>query len=1457
MMSRKQSPGDTVASRRRSTRILVVCAVMGMAGLAAARDEDLRFRRGDANGDSILDLSDPIATLEFLFGGGAEPGCNDAADTNDSGEVDLSDAAYALGFLFLGGPAPPAPGPSTCGWDPTRDALSCAVSDACDEPALASVVEATPEYEKPLPPVEELPRTVPDAFALHSVEPLALVDPSCEPVFEDINPDQSDLDTNGTANGSSGGRFNGLAGVAGDNETFYGASEWGGMYKSTDGGLEWERLTGHMPTACWDVEVDPVTTTTVYGTSFFDGRVTALSGINVSYDAGSTWVHPATAQPNAPADEGTASDNTPQAGYSCSNSRRIEPSAFGISIRPDAPANVAIGTNCGLALSTDSGVTWSFVDPFLPMPPPPAPPPVGDVWDVVYQGGGPTGQGIIDVVGDGGHSRSTDGGMTWSPNNLPIAARSIAVSPDENYVLFAAGFDIMLYESDDGGANWTNLGRMEPRRRTGGGRIPFVAANDRTNGFEVWTGGVSLYRVACTTPAVPGVGGPPRCSAGVVVPPPMGPIPLPAGWFGGFTTRAGAHDDVGDIIFDTEAANDAAPLIFSSDGGVYYAMSTCAGPTTVDNDLDGQHDEDPLDGNDNDQDGAVDEDPYEACLLWEQPDKTPHALWLFGMAGVDQPGDASEGLYFGCQDNGVFATTNASDDPKPDWHSPLCCDSFDLAADDDTVLYNQGFISPRDVPWRLGSPGLPGFNPPQFNAADYPPTGLATEFRFAESIDVWGDDRYVMLMRDCNTASPIGNRDQGCPGGMSDGGLFITTDIKASPISWTELGEPEPFNSALFADVEAALDAGGTPTFYVGVGGGNRLSAEQLWKFVGTNQADTYTRIDTNIPGASGVSVWTVDPNDPDSLYAAAIIPGGNPQMVFSTDGGMTWDNDVELDNLMQGGGVFSYVTQRGPTNFTGFGGYPQPSLLAFDPEDPNIMVAGGRDSGVFISRNRGRRWGLLTDPFDSANTGIPHLPRPFFAHFDHEPEDSNLLKLFIGTQGFGVWRITVPIDVPVISIPDGIDFGEVCLGSTGRGTLYVCNTGSGCNDLIVEDIASSDPQFRVVEPSSGFPIVISPDFCFPFQVRFTPTAMGPQSALLTVSSNDPEQPAVDVEATGVGTVPDIRVTGSADFGTVCPGELAEKTVWICNVGACDLEVTSVAFDPPCPDFTLVNSPFPATVSPDFCLPFVVRFTPTSAGPKVCTLVIESNDPDDDEISVEVTAETPFASIDVPPDLAFPPTVIRSLGPCKTALPFPISNTGECNLTITSIEITDNSDEYSLSGLPSFPIILQPGHVAGDGDLRLVFTPGEVGRSRTGEVTVTYVSDPVTPVETMVTRALCGEGVKTGARVLATSAGTPLQEIESIMLLRINANRNRTAAELDTVDVMQDVALQAVNPPAPCEPFSFHREYGTVSNPIQLLPGFYQVSVTAKVGGRRVTKMVGFNVDTCDFNQDIVIDVNP
>ncbi len=71
------------------------------------------FIRCDCNGDGVVDLSDMISMLGFLFLGGPRCGCGEAGDCNDDDGLDLSDPISGLTFLFLNSKAvPPAPYPN-------------------------------------------------------------------------------------------------------------------------------------------------------------------------------------------------------------------------------------------------------------------------------------------------------------------------------------------------------------------------------------------------------------------------------------------------------------------------------------------------------------------------------------------------------------------------------------------------------------------------------------------------------------------------------------------------------------------------------------------------------------------------------------------------------------------------------------------------------------------------------------------------------------------------------------------------------------------------------------------------------------------------------------------------------------------------------------------------------------------------------------------------------------------------------------------------------------------------------------------------------------------------------------------------------------------------------------------------------------------------------------------------
>jgi len=309
--------------------------------------------------------------------------------------------------------------------------------------------------------------------------------------------------------------------------------------------------------------------------------------------------------------------------------------------------------------------------------------------------------------------------------------------------------------------------------------------------------------------------------------------------------------------------------------------------------------------------------------------------------------------------------------------------------------------------------------------------------------------------------------------------------------------------------------------------------------------------------------------------------------------------------------------------------------------------------------------------------------------------------------------------------------------------------------------------------------------------------------------------------------------------------------IQIFNVGEDPLDVTSITVSGA--GFARLPTPnVPFTVAGGEEVDVTVRFSPTDISQGAGTITIRSTDLCQPSLAFVLNATVIYPDIDVPPDLVFAPEVIQSAGACSTLLPFPISNKGQCDLTITSITIGGaDAGDFGLSALPSFPIILEPGHIVGEGGLNVVFAPTAIARARTATISVTYVSDALTGATTTITRALCGEGVLTGARVLVMQGGVPVPLVEKIELQRIGGKRDK--GQLEAQDVTQNLDLVTVTPMPPCEPFQYHREYGTVSNPVQLLPGSYVVTASAIIHGKRKSLTVGFDVSTCDFNPTIVI----
>jgi len=61
---------------------------------------------GDVTGDEVLDLTDVLYLINYLYKGGTPPSPLYVGDTDCSDEIDLSDVLYLINYLYLNGPEP-------------------------------------------------------------------------------------------------------------------------------------------------------------------------------------------------------------------------------------------------------------------------------------------------------------------------------------------------------------------------------------------------------------------------------------------------------------------------------------------------------------------------------------------------------------------------------------------------------------------------------------------------------------------------------------------------------------------------------------------------------------------------------------------------------------------------------------------------------------------------------------------------------------------------------------------------------------------------------------------------------------------------------------------------------------------------------------------------------------------------------------------------------------------------------------------------------------------------------------------------------------------------------------------------------------------------------------------------------------------------------------------------------
>lgn len=211
-------------------------------------------------------------------------------------------------------------------------------------------------------------------------------------------------------------------------------------------------------------------------------------------------------------------------------------------------------------------------------------------------------------------------------------------------------------------------------------------------------------------------------------------------------------------------------------------------------------------------------------------------------------------------------------------------------------------------------------------------------------------------------------------------------------------------------------------------------------------------------------------------------------------------------------------------------------------------------------------------------------------------------------------------VETPRISVNrEEIAFGNVQAGLTAEETVTIANTGNaelGINNISIGGADSS----AFMQTSSC--TTIAPSSSCDVTVTYIPSGEGEQSAALTIESSDAENPAVDVSLSGksvLAPVPEISVTPeSLDLGSVLIGETAAAQVVIGNAGNETLLINGIEIEgADSGEFQQTNNC--TTVAPDQSCSVEVSFTASSEGTRNAVLRITSDDPENPDISVDLS----------------------------------------------------------------------------------------------------------------------------------------------------------------------------------------------------------------------------------------------
>lgn len=278
-----------------------------------------------------------------------------------------------------------------------------------------------------------------------------------------------------------------------------------------------------------------------------------------------------------------------------------------------------------------------------------------------------------------------------------------------------------------------------------------------------------------------------------------------------------------------------------------------------------------------------------------------------------------------------------------------------------------------------------------------------------------------------------------------------------------------------------------------------------------------------------------------------------------------------------------------------------------------------------------------------------------------------------------------------IVVDPNPIDFGDLQAGATKTVDVRIFNLGSDTITVTALNMAqNSSPDFKI-ESSPPLPILIPSSTNITVKLSYTPTGGGQDTGSLSIVSNDPNDPELNVLVLGNQPAPEIEVSpGTVDFGAVAINDSKSIKVTVKNIGTQDLTVKALGLSLDTnKSVKLENAPtLPKVLKFNETLTVDVTFSPTIVEDLKGSVVIDSDDENEGRVQLPIKGRTAAAKLQVIPQKVDLGIVASGI---KKTSEVTLYNAGELPLDITSLTLSTalGTGEFELdtTGI-SFPVTL-------------------------------------------------------------------------------------------------------------------------------------------------------------------------